>query len=172
MGRYLEALFRRDPSRDRTEKGVFLEGYAIFWPDGSPVTLGLDAFCSHGQRLLGLGELLAGQQERRIDLLIFPQVTGRENMTRLPGRRVRRFFFQREGDGARVHFMDGTPTSIVFDLVHDDERVLEWFGLLGLDEGQRRWFDLSARGVEERETVPELAIALAGGYVQASPVIA
>jgi len=154
MGRSLEALFRRDPSRDRREGDILLEGYRIHWPDGSPVSLGLDAFCTHGQRLLGLGELLAGRRERRVDLVVFPKVTGRENMTRVPGHKVRRFMLQRTGSMARLHFMDGTPTSIVFDLENDDERVLEWFGIQDLAEGEQVWFDLTALPVPEERQHP------------------
>jgi hypothetical protein len=161
MGRSLDILFRRDPSRDRIEGGIQFEGYRMCWPDGTPVSVGVDALCSHGQRLLGLGALLAGRQERLLELIAFPQVTGRENMTRLAGHRVRRFFVERNGQSARMHFMDGTPTSIVFDYENDDERLLHWLGMYDLDEGERSWFDLAARAVGE---AVELAGAMAGSY--------
>lgn len=149
MVRSLFILFQRDPSRDRVEGEIAFEGYRMCWPDGTPVSVGLDALCSHGQRLLGLGALLAGRKERLLDLLCFPQTTGRENMTRLPGHRVRRFFIERTGEQGRMHFMDGTPTAIVFDLNHDDRRLLGWLGVVGMSEGQRVWFDLAARAVDE-----------------------
>jgi hypothetical protein len=40
--------------------------------------------------------------------------------------------------------MDGTPTTLVFDLEKDDPEVLSWIGLSGLDDGERQWFDLGA----------------------------
>ena len=56
MPRTLTVLFRRDPSRDRQCEAIRFEGYQVCWPDGRPVAVGLDAFCTHGQRLLGLME--------------------------------------------------------------------------------------------------------------------
>jgi len=148
MVRTLGILFRRDPSRDRIENSVHFEGYRMCWPNGTPVSSGVDALCSHGQRLLGLGVLLAGRQERHLNLLSFPQETGRENMTRMPGYRVRRFFVERSGNQARLHFMDGTPTAICFDLEQDDEPLLRLVGLAGLADGARSWFDLAATPIE------------------------
>ena len=55
MSRTLRILFRRDPSKDRQRGNIVFEGYEVLWPDGRPVAVGLDAFCKHGQRLLGLG---------------------------------------------------------------------------------------------------------------------
>ena len=60
MSRTLRILFRRDPAKDRHRENIFFEGYQVLWPDGRPVAVGLDAFCKHGQRLLGLGRHLAG----------------------------------------------------------------------------------------------------------------
>src|SRR5262245_59795900 len=54
MSRSLNVLFRRDPSRDRQDNQIHFEGYQFFWPDGRPLAVGLDAFCKHGQQLLGL----------------------------------------------------------------------------------------------------------------------
>jgi hypothetical protein len=161
MGRSLKVLFRRDPSRDRSEDGITFLGYRIFWPDGTQVSVGMDALCSYGQRLLGLNELLAGRQERFVELLNFPQVTGRENMTRLPGRRVRRFFIERTGTQGRLHFMDGTATAFVFDLEQDDEHLVRWIGLNELAEGERAWFDLGATPVYENE--PHLDVPAGAG---------
>src|SRR3954453_12214820 len=116
MSRSLTLLFRRDPSRDRQTEKVIFEGYQTLWPDGRQVGVGLDAFCMHGQRLLGLGKHLAGAREKLIKVTCFP-LSGREdNLTRLPGHRVRRFYIERSGPLGRVHFMDGTPTTVVFDM--------------------------------------------------------
>lgn len=148
MSRTLRVLCRRDSSRDRVEDNIRYEGYDFFWPDGHPVAVGLTAFCKHGQRLLRLGHHLAGARERLLDLIIFPQPDGEAAMTRLPGQRVRRFSLQRHGRQGRVYFFDGTPTTIVFDLDHDEAPVLHWVGLTGLRDGERLWFDLAARPVE------------------------
>jgi hypothetical protein len=145
MSRYLQLLFRRDPSRDRQEDRVFYEGYDVLWPDGQAVSVGVDALCKHGQRLLSLGRHLAGRHERLLDLICFP-LTGRDDhMTRLPGHRVRRFYIERHGRQGRLHFFDGTPTAIVLDLSADDPRVLRWVGLTELDDGEQQWFDLAAQ---------------------------
>src|SRR5262249_5139593 len=78
MSRSLTILLRRDPSRYRWREHVHYEGYQILWPDGRPVAVGLDAFCRHGQRLLGLGRYLAGCPERLIRVLFFP-LQGKED---------------------------------------------------------------------------------------------
>jgi hypothetical protein len=109
------------------------------------VAVGLDAFCKHGQRLLGLGKHLAGCNERLVEMLCFP-LTGREDqLTRIPGLRVRRFFVERQGNCGRIHFLDGTPTETVFRLGHDEHRVVEWIGLPTMKEGEQQWVDLAAR---------------------------
>lgn len=157
MSRTLRLLFRRDVSRDRTEEGISYEGYQVFWPDGRPATVGLTAFCKHGQRLLGLGRHLAGVREKLVDLIIFPLVDGEAPLTRLPGHRVRRFSIRREGRQGRLYFLDGTPTTVVFDLDQDEAPVLHWIGLPSLRDGERQWFDLAARPVETAVRAPRTA---------------
>jgi hypothetical protein len=110
MHRALTVLFRRDPSRDRRDGPIPFEGYAICWPDGTPVAVGLEAFCLHGQRLLSLGRHLAGRPERLLELICVPLRGREDDLTRLPGHRVRRFCLRRQGACGRLHFLDGTPT--------------------------------------------------------------
>jgi hypothetical protein len=148
MARTLTILFRRDPSRDGWRNNIHFEGYQILWPDGRPVAVGLDAFCKHGQRLLGLGRHLAGCSERLIELLCFPLSGRDDDLTKIPGHRVRRFFLERHGACGRIHFLDGTPTATIFELGRDEFPVLEWIGLPELREGEQQWIDLAARVVE------------------------
>jgi hypothetical protein len=149
MARSLTVLFRRDPSRDHQQEKVFFEGYQVLWPSGRPVTVGLEAFCRQGQRLLGLGRHLAGRGERLVRLINFPLRGRDDDLTRLPGHRVRRFFLERQGQLGRIYFLDGTPTAVVFRLGQDDPRVLHWCGLPWLRDGERQWFDLAAAPVAE-----------------------
>jgi hypothetical protein len=166
MPRTLQVLFRRDPSKDRSDKDIHYEGYTILWPNGRPAAVGLDGFCKHGQRLLGLGRHLAGCRERLIDLICFP-LTGRDDdLTRLPGARVRRFFLERSGPQGRIHFLDGTPTAIVFEEGRDEKPVLRWIGLTTLRDGERQWFDLAARSVEP---APHVAGSLPVAYPMPAP---
>jgi len=125
-----------------------LQGYELYWPDGRPVEVGLNAFCKHGQRLLGLGKHLAGCQEKFIRLICFPLSGLEAKLIRIPGYRVRRFFLERHGRIGRIHFMDGTPTNACFDLDRDEEAVLEWIGLTQIRDGERQWIDLAAIGTE------------------------
>src|SRR5437868_1635938 len=148
MPHTLTVLFRRDPTRDRENNNIRYEGYQALWPDGRPVTTGLDAFCMHGQRLLGLGRHLAGCRERLIELLFFPLSGRDDDLVRIPGHRIRRFFLERQGQIGRIHFLDGTPTEIVFEADRDEHRVLDWMGLAALAEGEQQWFDLAARPLE------------------------
>jgi hypothetical protein len=148
MARSLQVIFRRDPSKDRLDDAIHFEGYDFRWPDGQPVAIGLDAFCMHGQRLLGLGRHLQGCTEKLVEMICFP-LPGREaDMTRLPGHRVRRFYIERTGATGRLHFMDGTPTAIVLEVGRDEAQVLHWIGLPQLGDGERQWFDLAARAVQ------------------------
>ncbi len=148
MARILKLLFRRDPSKDRHDDDIRLEGYEFCWPDGQPVTTGIGALCTHGQRLFGLGRQLQGCQEKLLEVLCFP-LSGRDaDMTKLPGHRVRRFFIERTGQQGRVHFIDGTPTAIVFEIDRDEAPVLHWIGLPQLGDGERQWFDLAAHAVQ------------------------
>lgn len=148
MARTVRVLFRRDPAKDRRDDHVEFEGYQLYWPDGRPVAVGLDAFCRHGQRLFGLGRYMANCSERLLDLVCFPLSSREDRLTRLPGLRVRRFMLKREGRQGRVHFVDGTPTAAVFEIGRDEKRVLDWIGLSSLREGGEQWFDLTARAVE------------------------
>ncbi|GIW80065.1 MAG: hypothetical protein KatS3mg105_1872 [Gemmatales bacterium] len=147
MSRSLRIIFRRDPSRDHHKGEIAFEGYKVFWPNGEPVTVGLDSFCKHGQRLLGLGKHLKGCSERLIELICIPLKSRDCDMTRIPGHRVRRFCLKREGNVGRVHFLDGTPTATVFTIDHDEPKVLEWIGLPDLKEGDQQWIDLAARPI-------------------------
>ncbi len=148
MTRTLRVLMRRDPSRDRQDGQICFEGYAILWPDGSPLGIGFDALCKQGQRLLGLGRQLPGCREKLIELLYFPLSGLGDAMTRLPGHRVRRFFLLRRGRQGQLHFFNGTPTAIVLDLDRDEEPVLAWIGLPALRDGESAWFDLATRPAE------------------------
>jgi hypothetical protein len=143
---------RRDASRDRQEGERCLEGYVILWPDGRPVGVGLDAFCRHGQRLLGLGRDLRGRPERLVEMTYFPLAGIEDALTRVPGRRVRRFYLLRQGRRARLHFFDGTPTAVALDLDVDEPRVLEWAGCAGLREGETVWFDVAARPLDAADS--------------------
>ena len=162
MPRTLTVLFRRDPSRDRECEQIRFEGYQVCWPDGRPVTVGLDAFCTHGQRLLGLGRHLRGCNERQIELLCFSLRDREADMTKIPGARVRRFLLQRTGRQGRIHFLDGTPTAAVFDLASDEYRVLHWIGLPALRDGEGRWFDLAARAADAPAPAPHIEGSLGG----------
>jgi hypothetical protein len=150
MSRTLQVHFRRDPANDRQQEQVRYEGYQLFWPDGRPVTVGLNAFCQHGQRLLSLGRHLKGYRERLLELICFPLHSRDDDLTRLPGHRVRRFFLERRGRQGRIHFLDGTPTDVVFEVGRDESRELWWIGLSSMREGERQWFDLAARPMEAR----------------------
>lgn len=164
MPRTLIVLFRRDPSRDREESHVRLEGYEFLWPEGRPLAVGFDAFCKHGQRLLGLSRHLADCQERLLQVMCFPVRSREEDMTRVPGARVRRFFIERQGRQGRLHFFDGTPTTIVFDLDRDEARVLRWVGLPSLRDGQRQWFDLAACPADATVAAPTPAVGAFGNH--------
>jgi hypothetical protein len=149
----LRILLQRDPSRDREDLRTCLQGYNVLWPDGRAMSVGFDAFCRQGQRLLGLGRWLPQCGRQLIDLICFHVVSREECMTRLAGHRVRRFCFYRKGRTCQLHFLDGTPTAILLDLDSDEPYLLNWLGLLALEDGESSWFDLAARIVEPAEHI-------------------
>lgn len=144
MPRTITLLFRRDPSKDRMEEKVAFEGYDILWPDGVPAELAVDALCKHGQRLLGLGKYLKDCTEKLIDMKFFPLNAKEDSLTRIPGHRCRRFYLHRQGNAGRVHFLDGTPTSVICEIGRDEPEVIEWLGLEAMEENGIQWFDLAA----------------------------
>jgi len=148
MSRTLTILFRRDPSRDRQTEQLQFEGYEILWPDGKPVAIGVEAFCKHGLRLFGLGKHLAGCREKLIKMICFPLEGRDDDLNRIPGHRVRRFYIERRGDSGRVHFMDGTPTTMTFEVGRDEPVVIDWLGLGNLGDGESQWFDLAATDLD------------------------
>jgi hypothetical protein len=162
MTRCLQILFRRDPTRDRRDERIHFEGYQVLWPDGRPVSVGVDALCTQGQRLFGLGRHLSGCREKLLEVYNFPLDGVEADLTRLPGARVRRFFIERDGWQGRIHFMDGTPTAVVFELGRDEPAVLHFFGLPDLNEGERCWFDMAALPVGAVHGGPRLAAPLDG----------
>jgi hypothetical protein len=147
MARTLKVIFRRDPGKDRSREKIDYEGYEVLWPDGRRVACALDAFCRHGQRLLGLGRHLKGCTERMVDLIFFPLKDRDDELVRIKGCRVRRFFLKRQGRQGRIHFLDGTPTAIVF-YMDDEAPVVNWCGLPSIPDGGDLWFDLAARPSE------------------------
>jgi len=148
MSRTLTMLFRRDPAKDKSRENIHYQGYQAFWPDGRTVGIGVDAFCKHGQRLLGLGKHLVGCDEKLIKLLFLPLSGRDDDLNRIPGFRVRRFFIERRGLSGRMHFLDGTPTSIIFEIGRDEPRVLNWVGLPAMEDGEILWFDIAAMPVD------------------------
>jgi hypothetical protein len=157
MSRTLQILFRRDPSRDRQEDRIRLDGYQVLWPDGRPMAVGVDAFCTLGQRLLGLNRHLDGCRERLLEMVVYPQPSMEADITRRPGARVRRFYLHRQGQQGRLHFLDGTPTTAVVDLDRDEAAVLHWIGMTGLPDNGVQWLDLA---VFPTDTVPPSLSAL------------
>jgi hypothetical protein len=100
-----------------------------------------------------LGRYLAGCSERVVDLvrILLAVLHRRAAIGRRPSIACRATAFAACVCAARedrdVHFLDGTPTTIVLDLDRDEPRLLDWFGLPDLGDGESRWFDLAARGV-------------------------
>ena len=170
MSRKLTLLFRRDSSADRVENNIPFEGYKPMWPDLRPVQTGLDAFCKHGQRLLGLGKALAGREERLIDLHCFPLTHREATLTRIPGFRIRRFSIRRFGTSGRMHFLDGTATTIVLKIGLDEPKVCNWIGLTDIQDGEELWMDIAAAPTHETprltNTFPVGAMAASGNFAR------
>jgi hypothetical protein len=141
-------LFRRDPAQDCEQSRIRKEGYEFLWPDGRAFSLGFQSFCMQGCRLLGLGRRMQGKTEQLVELGFHPIANLEAPLTRLgPGFRCRRFYLERSARRARIFFFNGSATDVEFDAEQDDPEVLHWLGLRALADGERSWFDLSARTV-------------------------
>jgi len=151
MPRSVTVLLRRDRSRDRQQQEMNYEGYQILWPDGRAVATGISAFCHHGQRLLGRTDP-EESPERFVEFVCYPLQSLNDPLTRLVGHRFRRFFLERTGSTGRLHFLDGTPTEVTFDMSRDEWPVLEWIGLPYLADGGRQWLDLGVKPAGSIET--------------------
>ena len=116
MSRTLTLLFRRDPLRDRQTGNIHLEGYETLWPDGRPVAVGVDALCKHGQRSAGTWQATAGLPGKTGQNGVVSLAGREDDMNRIPGYRVRRFYLRTQRAIGRLHFMDGTPTIATFDV--------------------------------------------------------
>ena len=145
MPRSLTVLLRRDHSRDRDHHQTHYEGYRFYWPDGRALGTNLSAFCRHGQRLLGRNRAGDSPVEQFVEFVCFPLQSLDDPLTRVAGHRIRRFFLERTGPTGRLHFMDGTPTEVTFEIGRDELPVLEWIGLPCLEDGGRQWLDLGVR---------------------------
>ena len=103
---------------------------------------------SAAERLIGLDRHMIGHEARLIKMICAPVQSENDNIVRVAGHRVRRFFLERKDRLGRLYFMNGTATETVFDLDRDDPQILDWIGLTLLDDGDRQWLDLVARPVE------------------------
>lgn len=147
--RSLTVLFERNTSSDEESGRVRYSGYDIYWPDGSPVTLGLNRFCQFGARTL-FGR--KGVASSLLNLYLIPIESLESPLPKLPrGVRSRRFYIQRNGEEGRIMLLDGTPTDLVFDRRTDDSRVLHWVGLDRLQDEMKQWYDLVVLPVEPEE---------------------
>jgi hypothetical protein len=141
-------VFQRRTGRDESNDGVDYLGYDILWPDGQPVRLGLRRFCQIGSRIL-VGRGFDG--DRAMVRISIYHVAGREAPLTRPGRgiRCRRLYALHGPDSIRFHFLDGTPTEVVFDPHADERRVLSWIQAEHMRPGEPYWFDLASQTVEE-----------------------
>jgi hypothetical protein len=137
-------LLQRRRERDQAQQRIAFSGYDIFWPDGTPVSVGLRRFCQQGTRLL-LGR--ARDLERALIKISLHPVAGLEAaLTRPgPGVRCRRFYALRLHDAIRLHFFTGTPTEVVFNRRKDDPEVLRWLQSDHMRHGEPFWFDLASK---------------------------
>jgi hypothetical protein len=55
----------------------------------------------------------------------------------------------RRGDAIRLHFLDGTPTEVVFHDALDEPSVLRWLQVERMSPGEPFWFDLASQTLAE-----------------------
>jgi hypothetical protein len=145
--RELTVLLQRRRDRDASDQRINYAGYDIYWPDGRPVSVGLERFCQQGTRLL-LGRA-HDPEMAMIRLWTYPLRGLESPLTKPgPGVRCRRFYALRFRDLIRLHFFTGTPTEIVFDRETDDPEVLRWLHAERIRPEVPFWFDLASQVVD------------------------
>jgi hypothetical protein len=140
----LTVLLKRRRERDQAGEQVRYRGYDVFWPDGRPVSTGVQRFCQQGTRLL-LGRSVDPEQAL-VQITLYP-VDGLDAALTRPGTgvRCRRFYALRQNQAVRLYFFTGTPTEVCFDLRQDDPEVLRWLHAESLRAWRPFWFDLGSR---------------------------
>jgi hypothetical protein len=136
-------LVRRRESDQSNGLAVFT-GFDICYPDGQPISVGLRRFCHVGTRLL-LGR--ARDVDRAlVRITLYPVASLEATLTRPEsGVRCRRFYALRNGNEIRLHFLNGTPTEVVFDDRKDDPVVLHWLRSSHIRPDTPFWFDLASQ---------------------------
>lgn len=139
----IRILLERRRERDQSNGLAVFTGFDICYPDGQPISVGLRRFCLVGTRLL-LGK--ARVDRALVRLTLYPVASLEATMTR-PGRgvRCRRFYTLRNGNEIRLHFLDGTPTEVVFNDRLDDPVVLHWLRSGHIRPDTPFWFDLASQ---------------------------
>ncbi len=145
--RRLTVLLQRNAKHDGESDRVRYEGYRTCWPNGQELSVGVQRFCQQGCRLL-LGRKARNGDAHLVELGVHP-VDGLEApLTQVgQGMRCRRFYLDHESGRARMFFFNGSPTDVEFDLERDEPVVIRWLGLDQVKDGDRLWFDLSARSL-------------------------
>ena len=139
----LRIILQRRREHDHSNDRIVFTGFDICHPDGRPVSVSISRFCQQGTRLL-LGR--ARDIDRAlVRITLFPVAERESDLTRLGrGVRCRRFYALRTGDEVRFHFLDGTPTDMVFHDHLDDCVVLDWLRADYILPGIPFWFDLAS----------------------------
>jgi hypothetical protein len=135
-------LLGRRRELDQSKDRIVFTGFDVCHPDGRPMSVGINRFCQQGTRLL-LGR--ARHLDRAlVRMTIFPVTGLNAPLTRVSrGVRCRRLYALRTGDEIRFHFLDGTPTEMVFQDRLDDRAVLDWLRAAWICPGIPFWFDLA-----------------------------
>ena len=155
-------LFRDRPGTEQVRDGITFAEYDITWPDGRPVQAGLNRLCNYGSRLV-LGRSYQGG-EALVRLTIHPVAGLKAPLTRPAGGvRCRRLYALRHGDIIRLHFLNGTPTEIVFHAGQDEPHVLRWLQADLMRSGEPFWFDLGSQTFSEKGTASEYLSCVAPG---------
>jgi hypothetical protein len=151
-------MLQRRRERDASNETIRYTGYDIYWPDGRPVSVGLERFCQHGTRLL-VGRF-CDAESTLVRLTLFPVANLEAALTRPgPGVRCRRFYALRQDEGIRLHFFTGTPTEVLFNPEQDEPAVLSWLHADAMRWGVPFWFDLGSQIVPHQVARPSLQFA-------------
>lgn len=144
--RTITVQFKRNENFDTQKENIEYSGFDFFWQDGTPIKTGLDKFCQKGIKLF-LGKNGLNQPNQLLEITVLP-INSKDDPLPKTNCRSRRFYIKRENKKGIIHFMNNTPTDIIFNEEIDEPEVLNWIGLTP-ELKDVAWFDVVVKPVDK-----------------------
>jgi hypothetical protein len=145
MHKTITVQFKRNENYDAQKENIEYSGFDFLWQNGTPIKTGLDKFCQRGIKLF-LGKNGLNQPNQLLELTVI-SINSENDPLPKTNCRSRRFYIKRENEKGIIHFMNGTPTDVIFNEEIDEPEVLNWIGLTPKLKNIA-WFDMVVKTVD------------------------